>query len=505
MKPILFAIRLAVLVLALAAANAWGQDEAPLLPPEELDALVGPIALYPDPLIAQILPAATFVDQIEDAAAYVRRNGTGRIDYQPWDLSVRAVAHYPEVLYLMADRYDWTTALGQAYVNQPSEVMDSIQRLRSAAMTEGNLYTTPQQEVIEEPEAIRIVPAVPEYIYVPVYDPQVVYFSPPDPGFAFITFSTGFFIGAWLNRDCDWRRHRVYYHGWRGGGWITQSRPVIRDRSNIYINRSARTIRVNNRIVDRDTHRVRQELSTQSRPFRELGITAPGERRRPEWRERQRERLNRGSATGGEVRPTAPATPPATRQNRRSGPAGVPPATVAPPAPRTVPAPAVQPTPGELRRSHPQRHGGAATGGEVGRTDRGRRVAPGAAAPAPAPSVRRHQSLGVSNPRPIVTAPPAAAIPPAARQAPQPVRRAPAAPRPAAPSAAPIIRTIPTPPAAPPRAFSPPPAATPPRVVAPPAAVLRPALPAPAPRPAPVERGFGRGGSPGGLQRMERR
>ncbi|MGA2436405.1 MAG: DUF3300 domain-containing protein, partial [Bryobacteraceae bacterium] len=100
--------------------------------PDQLDNLAAPVALYPDPLLAQVLLAATFPDQIDEAARFVRANPDPyAIDSQYWDVSVKAVAHYPTVLYMMADKLDWTTALGQAYANQSADVMASVQRLRA--------------------------------------------------------------------------------------------------------------------------------------------------------------------------------------------------------------------------------------------------------------------------------------------------------------------------------------------------------------------------------------
>jgi hypothetical protein len=112
------------------------QDDSSVQPfsPDQLDNLLAPIALYPDPLLAQILPAATFPDQIDEAARLCRAGANpDDIDMQPWDVSVKAVAHYPTVLYMMADSLDWTTAVGQAYVNQNDDVMASMQRLRQEA------------------------------------------------------------------------------------------------------------------------------------------------------------------------------------------------------------------------------------------------------------------------------------------------------------------------------------------------------------------------------------
>jgi hypothetical protein len=227
---------------------------------DQLDNLLAPIALYPDPLLAQVLPASTFVDQIDEASRWLRANNDPNgIDEQAWDVSVKSVAHYPSVLYMMSSKIDWTTSLGQAYVNQSTDVMTSIQRLRAMAHAAGNLETNPQQQVITQGDYIQIDPMQPQYIYVPVYDPYAVYYQ---GGYGFgggfggnlISFGSGFAIGAWLNYDFDWGGRRVFYHGWGGGegGWIGRSRPNVRI-NNAYVNNSYRNIGVNRQV---DNHSV---------------------------------------------------------------------------------------------------------------------------------------------------------------------------------------------------------------------------------------------------------
>jgi hypothetical protein len=220
--------------------------------PEQLDNLIAPIALYPDPLLAQVLLAATFPDQVDEAARFVRAsNDPNYIDQETWDVSIKAVAHYPTVVSMMADKLDWTTALGQAYVNQSTDVMESVQRLRMQARSAGNLMTTPQQQVVDDGGNIEIWPAQPQYIYVPVYDPGLVYVR--RPGFAFgVSFGRGLFIGAWLNHDFDWRGHRVYYHGWdNGGGWIGRSRGFVHV-NNSYVNLNFRNVMINRTVMRRN-------------------------------------------------------------------------------------------------------------------------------------------------------------------------------------------------------------------------------------------------------------
>ncbi len=216
--------------------------------PDQLDNLLAPIALYPDPLLAQVLLAAIFVDEIDESARWVRANGESGIDDQPWDVSVRAVAHYPSVLNMMDANLDWTTAVGQAYAYQSTDVMASIQRLRAMAYAQGNLVTNPQWQVVDQDGYVEIWPADAQYIYVPIYDPTVIYFQ---PGYAYaVSFSIGFAIGVWLNLDCDWNHRRIFYTGWRGGGWIARSRPYIHV-SDAYVNNRYANITVNHSIISR--------------------------------------------------------------------------------------------------------------------------------------------------------------------------------------------------------------------------------------------------------------
>src|SRR5580658_9987616 len=136
-----------LLSLLASAPLLRAQDDSSFQPfsPDQLDNLLAPIALYPDPLLAQVLLAATFPDQVAEAARFCRGGANpDDIDTQPWDVSVKAVAHYPTVIY-MADNLDWTTALGQAYINQSADVMAAVQRLRQEARDAGNLATTPNR------------------------------------------------------------------------------------------------------------------------------------------------------------------------------------------------------------------------------------------------------------------------------------------------------------------------------------------------------------------------
>jgi hypothetical protein len=213
---------IALLLGALGGAVVCGQAQDAVPPPApdyqslapaQLDQLLGPIALYPDPLIAVLLPAATFPDEIVLADRYVSSGGDpNALDQQPWDPSVQALARYPTVLQWMDQNLDWTTELGQAFLNQQQDVMDSIQRLRQSAYNMGNLQSTPQEQVLNDGGYIEILPADPQEIYVPVYDPAQVYYVAA-AGAPFITFGVACAIGPWLNCDFDWDHHNIIVWG----------------------------------------------------------------------------------------------------------------------------------------------------------------------------------------------------------------------------------------------------------------------------------------------------
>jgi len=236
-----FLLVLIVCLLALLSIQAWADDSdltySVSFTDDELDSLLAPIALYPDPLLAQILPASTYPTEVADADAWLKSGGdVSRIDEQDWAESVRAIAHYPGVLQMMADNMDWTANVGDAFLNQPEDVTRSIQRLRWRARAVGNLVSNAEQSVIIEGDYIQIVPAQPQYMYVPQYDASVVYVQAPTDS-PFITFGFGLVIGGWLNMDFDWYHHHVIYHGWDRPGWVNRARPYVHVR-NVYINRS---------------------------------------------------------------------------------------------------------------------------------------------------------------------------------------------------------------------------------------------------------------------------
>jgi hypothetical protein len=207
------------------AAESWAGDGAATsdarLSADELAELLAPIALYPDVLLAQILPAATYPLDIVKAARLLRQNADlNKLDEQDLDPSVLSIARYPEILSKMDQDLDWTNALGAAFLSQPDDVMDVIQDLRAQARASGALRTTPQETVTMDQDVIRIVPTEPQVVYVPEYDPATVYVDTGTFAAPSISFGVAVSLGAWLDKDCDWNhRHVVYCRPGYWGGY----------------------------------------------------------------------------------------------------------------------------------------------------------------------------------------------------------------------------------------------------------------------------------------------
>ena len=222
--------------------------------PEQLQQLVAPIALYPDSLVAQILAASTFPEQVVEADRWVQANPnlTGdalgqAVDQQPWDPSVKALTAFPSVLGNMDKNLSWTSSLGDAYYNQQQDVMDAVQVMRQRAQGAGNLKTTPQQTVTTQGSTIVVQPANPEVVYVPAYDPWLVYGGPimawpgwyPYPGIWFggpyLSFGMGFGIGFFGGFGWGWNN---WGFNW-GGRFATFGGGRYYSRSNTFYNRSS--------------------------------------------------------------------------------------------------------------------------------------------------------------------------------------------------------------------------------------------------------------------------
>ena len=230
--------------------------------PELLQQLVAPIALYPDSLVAQILGASTFPEQVVEADRWVQAHPDLKgdalghaVDQQPWDPSVKALTAFPSVLGNMDKNLSWTSSLGDAYYNQQPDVMDALQVMRQRAEQAGNLKSTPQQTIEAQGSTIVIQPAAPEVVYVPAYDPWLVYGDPivawpgwyPYPGIwyegPYLSFGIGFGVGwfggfgwGWGHWGFDWHhRYATYDHD----RYYSHSNTFY-NRNNFYRGRDAR-------------------------------------------------------------------------------------------------------------------------------------------------------------------------------------------------------------------------------------------------------------------------
>lgn len=202
------------------APAASGQQETVKIPPDQLDSLVAPIALYPDPMLAQVLAASTYPLEIMQLQQWLTKNKglkdkalVDAVSKQPWDPSVQGLAAIPDVVKRLADDIQWTTDLGNAFLAQQSDVMDAVQRMRKKAKDAGNLKSTEQQKVetkvVESKQVVIIEQSNPQVVYVPSYNPVVVYGPPvypyppityPPPGYyaagVAISFGVGLAMGA---------------------------------------------------------------------------------------------------------------------------------------------------------------------------------------------------------------------------------------------------------------------------------------------------------------------
>ena len=251
-KLSLAAIAVAVFGVAATALPAWSQTPpatiaaaaagAPLAE-GQLDQLLAPIALYPDTLLAQILMAATYPLEVVEADRWVQDPAhaalkgdqlVAALQSQPWDPSVKSLVPFPRVLQMMDSRLDWMTALGDAFLAQQAAVMDSVQHLRRQAQSAGTLQSTPHETVANDGEAVTIESVDQAYVYVPVYQPALVYapwpwpdyppfWFPPPVGFdfygePFLWWDVPVILPLWGWCRWHWHHHELYavpghFHG----------------------------------------------------------------------------------------------------------------------------------------------------------------------------------------------------------------------------------------------------------------------------------------------------
>jgi hypothetical protein len=235
------------------------KETAAKLTPEQIDSLVAPIALYPDPLLSQTLVASTYPLEIVQLQQWLAQNKKLKekelaeaVKKQDWDPSIQAMAALPDVVKQLAENVKWTTDLGNAFLAQQSDVMDAVQRMRAKAKDKGNLKSTEQQKVetktVESKQVIVIEQANPEVVYVPTYNPVVVYGAPVYPYPAVYYPPVGYYaagmaisFGVGVAMGAAWGGGWGYGAGWGGNNDITVN------RNNTFVNNSNRNFQGGNR------------------------------------------------------------------------------------------------------------------------------------------------------------------------------------------------------------------------------------------------------------------
>ena len=254
---------------------------------EQIEQLVAPIALYPDTLIAQILAASTYPAQVAEADRwrhsqnYLSHEAIAEgVSSQPWDPSVMALTAFPSVLTQMDRNMQWTSDLGNAYYNQPQDVLEAVQIMRRRAREVGNLHSSPQEVVRNQPSYIELAPVNPEVVYVPTYNPWTVYGEPvsPYPGFSLLD-AVGEFLGSSALRYGAGIAMSAFAHtpfGWFAWGldWLAQS--VLFDHSDYYSH--------SNTVADWGFNRHQQYAYSGGRNFGRPGFHNATFRGRENWR-----------------------------------------------------------------------------------------------------------------------------------------------------------------------------------------------------------------------------
>ncbi|NYT61043.1 DUF3300 domain-containing protein [Alcaligenaceae bacterium] len=310
------------LILALGYSSSHAQERYNA---QEIEQMVAPIALYPDALLSQVLMAATYPLDVVQAARWRARQSRSLTDQQlsallqdkPWDPSVKSVAAFPDVLVMMDDKIDWTGRLGDAFLDQQNEVMDAVQRLRLRAQQAGHLASGPQQHVVVSgsPPVIVIEPAQTEVIYVPVYNPLLVYgvwpypnyrpyyWQPPSyvAGGSIFGFSAGLIVGQALWSSYDWGHRNVYinvnrYNSFNrtritSSEWRHRTRYASADYRRSHAGYGNRQFNGQGR-PDYDRHKATGNYNSQGRP---TPSTEPGNRADRGDRADRADRADRGS------------------------------------------------------------------------------------------------------------------------------------------------------------------------------------------------------------------
>jgi hypothetical protein len=333
---------------AAAPAEPPAEPEPAKLSPEKLDSLVGPIALYPDPLLIQVLIASTYPLEIVEADRWRRQHKDLKddalikaLEEEDWDPSVEGLTQFPDLLKRMSENLDWTKDIGDAFLSQQKDVLDAVQRMRKLAQQAGSLQTTKEQtvtkEVVNNKETIIIEPAQPETVYVPQYPPQAYGAAAPPPAYpasygypaaypmgytgtdmmmtSMLSFGVGMGVGALISGGCDWDDHDVYYGNGGGGGNKNNSNNNININREKNVDRGDRTVNRGDRgdRGDRGGRGGGQKWQHNPEHRRNVGYRDPGTAKRFEGQNPQasqrREARDQARGYDGGARGQRPGSP----------------------------------------------------------------------------------------------------------------------------------------------------------------------------------------------------
>lgn len=275
-----FASLMILLLAIIPGVTAQQSDTAAVFKPEELEQILAPIALHPDALVTQILMASTYPLEVVQAERWIKQNGslkgealTAALEKQQWDASVKSLVNFPQVVTMMSEQLEWTQKVGDAFLADQKQVLDTIQSLRAKAQASGNLQTTKEQTIIVEEKIIKIEPANPQVVYVPTYNPTVVYGAWPYPAYPPYTYyppgyvaSSAMWFGAGMAMGAAWG------YAWGNANWNGGEVDIDVDR-NSTINRNINRDQAKQQLQERGQGNQRGQGKWQHNPEHRKGVS----------------------------------------------------------------------------------------------------------------------------------------------------------------------------------------------------------------------------------------
>jgi Spy/CpxP family protein refolding chaperone len=272
---------LMVLLLAITpGVTAQQTDTAAVFKPEELEQILAPIALHPDSLVTQILMAATYPLEIVQAERWIKQNAslkgealTAALEKQEWDPSVKSLVNFPQVVTMMSEQLEWTQKVGDAFLADQKQVLDTIQSLRAKAQASGNLQTTKEQTIIVEEKIIKIEPANPQVVYVPTYNPTVVYGAWPYPAYPpYAYYPPGYVASSAMMFGAGMAMGAAWGYAWGNSNWNGGEVDIDVDR-NTNINTNINRDQAKQKLQERGQGNQRGQGKWQHNPEHRKGVS----------------------------------------------------------------------------------------------------------------------------------------------------------------------------------------------------------------------------------------